>query len=128
MGFRARDIYYVPSGMLDTFKPGDPKHPGAHSKMGGRLVKDVNGRFHFSDVSFTAKDEDDLAEKQWGYEDTDIPATIAKSPQYTWLKIFDVLVGNWDTQRKNHAIYYVKNSAGAIEAWYIGMEDVGNRV
>jgi hypothetical protein len=36
-----------------------------------------------------------------------------------------VLVGNWDTQRKNHAIYYVKNSAGGVEAWYAD-KDVGS--
>jgi hypothetical protein len=124
MGFRARHIYYVPSGMLDTFKAGDPKHPSKHSKMGGHLVKDANGRYHFSDVTFTEKEDDELAEKPWGYEDSSLPASITKSPQFTWLKIFDVMVGNWDTASKNHAIYYVKNSAGAIEAWYAD-KDVG---
>ena len=123
MGFCAREIYYVPSGMLDTFTPGDPKHPGRRSKMGGKLVKDANGRFHFSDVTFTAK-EDNRDEKEWGYEDNNLPVSIAKSPQFTWLKIFDVLVGNWDTARKNHAIYYVKNKGGAMEAWYAD-KDVG---
>lgn len=125
MGFRAREIYYVASGKLDAFKPGDPKKPGKRSKIGGRLKRDANGQYPFSDVSFTAKDDDAAAEDTWGYEDTDLPPAVAKAPQFTWLKIFDVMVGNWDTGRNNHAIYYIKKPDGKVEAWYQD-KDVGS--
>ena len=124
VGFRAREIYYVASGKLDGFTPGDPKNPGKHSRLAGRLKKDTDGFYPFADVSFTAKEDDAIAEDSWGYEDHNLPDSISKNPQFTWLKIFDVLVGNWDTGRDNHAIYYVKNLSGQFDAWYQD-KDVG---
>ncbi len=123
MGFRSREIYYVASGKLDKFIPGDPKNPKLKSKVKGKLKLGSDGKYTFSDVTFTAKD-DDTTNKTWSYVDKNLPASIAQSAQFTWLKIFDVLVGNWDPKPDNHTIAYVRNASDVWEAWYQD-KDVG---
>lgn len=122
--FSSREVYYVASGKLKNFKFA-PKNPetGFISRLGKfQLQQDAKNPeiYNFSKVSFTRKEKntDELDSDGWNFGDPSLP--IRNDREFSALKIFTVLINNWDTKDSNVEVSYRKSG----DAWY-DLKDLG---
>jgi hypothetical protein len=118
LGFGAVEGYYVDKGTIQGIE--------ANTNLG--ILKDIiqpNGTFTSGARFKRHNKDDDPVQDEKGEDKTWDEAHNPGVPpeQLSGLLIFEVMVGNWDTQQKNCKIYHTTGPNGP-ENWYI-VSDLG---
>lgn len=117
-GYRTETTYYVPGGVVTGLTPAVRK---TLTRVGKLLLPDPQtpdaGRF--TEASFRLKGHKGILDDSDTWSLTNPKLPFAGTPQFSGLKLLNVLLNNWDVTDLNNKVVYVPAESGSgIDAWY----------